>query len=376
MAARGLDCLLLSGNSGRWNEMLANVRYVSGYADNLSGIGYAIFPLSGDGTLITQMSAKRSAYAMSWFDDIRPLSTPQIVPILAERLRALGLGHATLGLVGATFRYDEHIGLPWNVYQAIQRELPGLNMVDASDLFFELRSVKSDEEIACLEQSARLVDIGYRAHLELARPGVTEREVYAGVVRAMDAAGAEPPSFLLLSSGPMPGRQQGGDTIPSNRVLEPGDVICSETSPKWAGYQAQGLQCVVLGRPTAELRELAKYGAEVYRTCADQLRPGNMLDQVIHAADHLIERARGAVGDLADGLRPICGAAGLGGPDPFPRPAILQPNQAFMLEIGPGGRPYKLSQHVYGGYCIVTTEAAPRHLGGVAIEEMLLTVVS
>jgi hypothetical protein len=47
-----------------------------------------------------------------------------------------------------------------------------------------------------------------------------------------------------------------------------------------------------------------------------------------------------------------------------------------MLEIGPGGRPYKLSQHVYGGYCIVTTEAAPRHLGGVAIEEMLLTVVS
>ena len=35
----GLDCLLLSGNSGRWNEMLANVRYVSGYADNLSGIG-------------------------------------------------------------------------------------------------------------------------------------------------------------------------------------------------------------------------------------------------------------------------------------------------------------------------------------------------
>jgi hypothetical protein len=121
---------------------------------------------------------------------------------------------------------------------------------------------------------------------------------------------------------------------------------------------------------------LAKYGAEVYRTCADQLRPGNMLDQVIHAADHLIERARGAVGDLADGLRPICGAAGLGGPDPFPRPAILQPNQAFMLEIGPGGRPYKLSQHVYGGYCIVTTEAAPRHLGGVAIEEMLLTVVS
>jgi hypothetical protein len=39
-----------------------------------------------------------------------------------------------------------------------------------------------------------------------------------------------------------------------------------------------------------------------------------------------------------------------------------------MLEIGPGGRPYSPSQHVYGGYCIVTTHAAPRHLGGVPIE--------
>ena len=371
----GLDCLLLSGNSGRWNEMLANVRYVSGYADNLSGIGYAIFPREGEGTLITQMHTKRSAYATSWIRDIRPMATKQVVEILRERLAALGLERGTLGLVGITFRGGEIIGMPWNTYQAVQQALPDLKLVDASDLFYELRSVKSDEEIACLEQSAQLVDIGYRAHVEVARAGVSEREVYAAVVHAMDLAGAEPPTFLLLSSGPMPGPMQGGDPIPSNRLLEPGDVICSETSPKWAGYQAQGLQCVVIGEPTNEMRELAKYGAEVYLTCAEQLRPGNTLDQVIHAADHVIERARSAVGDLADGLRPICSGAGLGGPDPYPRPPELQPNQAFMLEIGPGGRPYNPTQHVYGGYCIVTTEGAPRHLGGIPIEQMLLTSV-
>ena len=371
----GVDCLLLSGNSGRWNEMLANVRYVSGYADNLSGIGYAIFPRDGDGTLITQMHTKRSAYAMSWFSDIRGLATKQVVDILRERLSALGLERGTLGLVGITFRNDEVIGLPWNTYAAIQQALPDLKLVDASDLFYELRSVKSHEEIACLEQSARVVDIGYRAHLEIARPGVSEREVYTGVVQAMDRAGAEPPSFLLLSSGPMPGPLQGGDPIPSNRILEPGDVICSETSPKWLGYQAQGLQAIAIGEPTRELRELARFGAEVYLTCAEQLRPSHTLEQVIHAADHVIERARAVVGDLADGLRPICSGAGLGGPDPAPRPAELQANQAFMLEIGPGGRSYELAQHVYGGYCIVTTDGAPRHLGGIPIEQMLLTSV-
>ncbi|MGH7088117.1 MAG: hypothetical protein ACREFQ_04390, partial [Stellaceae bacterium] len=36
MEKRGVDCLLLNGNSGRWNEMNANIRYVAGYADPLS----------------------------------------------------------------------------------------------------------------------------------------------------------------------------------------------------------------------------------------------------------------------------------------------------------------------------------------------------
>ena len=50
MEKRGVDCLLLNGNSGRWNEMNANIRYVSGYADPLSGTNYALFPLTGTGT--------------------------------------------------------------------------------------------------------------------------------------------------------------------------------------------------------------------------------------------------------------------------------------------------------------------------------------
>ena len=54
MGRRGVDCLLVVGNSGRWNEMHANIRYVCDYADNLSGIGYLIFPREGEGTLLVQ----------------------------------------------------------------------------------------------------------------------------------------------------------------------------------------------------------------------------------------------------------------------------------------------------------------------------------
>jgi len=379
MSRRGVDCLLLNGNSGRWNEMNANIRYVCDYADPLSGTCYALFPGSGEGTLVTQMTLKRSATRMSWFKDIRSAATGNLPQIVEERLAALDLAGGTLGLVGMIFRQDENIGLPWNLLEAIRKRLPRLRIVDVTDLFFELRSVKSAAEIDCLAESARLVDIGFEAHLTAWRPGITEREYYAAVVHAMDAAGAEPPTFLLLESGKLFGPWLSQDPIPSGRVLERGDYIVSETSPKWAGYQAQGLQCIVLDTPTPEMNELVKYGAEIWHRCTDRLRPGNTLDQVVHAADDIIEKARAKLGPLADTLHLHVAYAGLGGPDPLARPAEIQPGQAFMPEIGPMGGRLKTAPppfRINGGYLVVSTDGAPRHFFGKhPIERRLMAAV-
>ena len=378
MAKRGVDCLLLNGNSGRWNEMNADIRYLAGYADPLSGICYALFPDAGAGTLVTQMTAKRSLYTLSWFDDLRIGATTNVAEIVAERLTALGLTSGTLGLVGIIFRARENIGMPWNALEQIRKRLPNLKIVDVTDLFFELRSVKSEEEIRCLEKSAQIVDVGFEAHVSGYRPGMNEREYYAAIVHAMDAAGAEPPTFLLLESGPLFQAWLTQDPIPSNRILRRGDYIVSETSPKWAGYQAQGLQCVVLGSPTPEMKEVVKYGVEVWHRFTDLLRPGKTLEQAEHCADDIIEKARARLGDLASALIPHCSYAGLGGPDPFARPAEIQPNQAFMAELGPfSGRtkppsPWRMN----GGYCLISTEGAPRHLSGRhPIEERLMVVI-
>lgn len=379
MARRGVDCLLFNGNSGRWNEMSANIRYVAGYADPLSGTSYALFPASGDGTLVTQMTGKRSLYTLAWFPDLRVGQTAELPEIVEERLRDLGLTHGTLGLAGMIFRHRENVGLPWNLLEAIKGRLPNLKIVDVTDLMFELRSVKSDEEIRALERSAALADVGFEAHRSCYRPGMLEREYYAAIVHAMDAAGAEPPTFLLLESGPLAGPWLTQDPIPSNRVLERGDYVVSEASPKWAGYQAQSLQCVVLDTPTAEMRELVKYGVEVWQRVTDRIRPGATVAQIEQSANDLIERARARLGAAAGALAPHVSYAGLGGPDPFARPWEIQPNQAFMVEIGPfGGRanprpPWRMN----GGYCLVSTDGAPRHLRGPhPIEERLLTEIA
>jgi Xaa-Pro dipeptidase len=378
MAERGVDCLLFNGNSGRWNEMNANLRYVTGYADPLSGTAYALFPATGEGTLLTQMTGKRSLFTLSWFKDLRVGQTSQLGKIVEERLTDMGLTRGTLGLCGVIFRVNENVGLPWNLLEDIKKRLPNLKIVDVTDIMFEMRSIKSDEEIRCLERSAEVVNVGLEAHWNTWRPGMTEREYYSAVVHAMDAAGAEPPTFLLLESGPLFKGWLTQDPIPSNRVLERGDYIVSETSPKWAGYQAQGLQCVVLQKPTPEMHELVKWGAEVWHRVTDRLRPGNTLEQAEHSAEDIIAKAREKLGDEAGALIPHCSYAGLGGPDPSARPPEIQPNQAFMGEIGPyGGRAKpRPSWRMNGGYCLITTDGAPRHLNGkYSIEDRMMKAI-
>lgn len=284
MARRGVDCLLLNGSSARWNEMNANIRYLAGYADPISAACYALFPGNSPGTLITQMGSKRSVYAMSWFEDIRAGKSADLPAIVEARLSELGLGGGTLGLVSIVFRDDEIYGLPWNQLEVIRQKLPNLKLVDVSDLFFDLRSVKSDEEIQCLERSAGIADVGFEAHVRGYRPGMTEAEYYAAIVHAMDAAGAEPPTFLLMESGPLSGPWLAQDPLSSKGVLCRGDYVVSEASPKWAGYQAQELQCAVIGAPTAEMKELVKHGVEVWHRMTELLRPGNTLHQAERGA--------------------------------------------------------------------------------------------
>ena len=119
MSERGIDCLAINGNSGRWNEMNANMRYVTGYADPLSGTCYALFPSTGPGTLVTQMTGKRSLHTLSWFEDIRVGKSVDFAAIVEERLTDLGLTKGTLGLAGICFRARESVGLPWAIVDEI-----------------------------------------------------------------------------------------------------------------------------------------------------------------------------------------------------------------------------------------------------------------
>jgi hypothetical protein len=126
------------------------------------------------------------------------------------------------------------------------------------------------------------------------------------------------------------------------------------------------------------MKELVKYGVEVWHRFTDLIRPGNTIEQIEHCADDIIEKVQARLGDYAGALIPHCSYAGLGGPDPVARPREIQPNQAFMGEMGPFSiyakprAPWRMN----GGYCLISTDGAPRHLSGKhPIDHRLMVVI-
>ena len=113
---------------------------------------------------------------------------------MIARIKDLDLETGTIGIV--TMRV-----MPAYAYVAIQKELPGANLLSAGDILLEARMVKSEEEMAFIRKSAGAADKGLEAIAAAARPGITEAELVAIGDAAMIEASSDRGNFILLGSG-------------------------------------------------------------------------------------------------------------------------------------------------------------------------------
>ena len=114
-------------------------------------------------------------------------------------------------------------------------------------------------------EAAKLGDLMLTACRDIARPGVKECEVYAGMMQAMLANGGEEPTLFLWACDrypyPHPFR------VPTVRPIERGDLIICEMHPKIGGYFTHVERTFCLGEP--EPKQL-----EIYEGCVAAYRKG------------------------------------------------------------------------------------------------------
>ncbi|MGA2395677.1 MAG: M24 family metallopeptidase [Candidatus Lustribacter sp.] len=366
MAANGLDVLILPASANRWEQSMADSRYATG----IGGFGTETLTIVPRGQAPTAYLFNRSAWWKShpnrWVDDVRDGRNAWGRNII-ERLTEAGFTRGRIGwsgFLGGTRTPDGTA--PQFTVKAVQAKFPQAEIVDGSAVIQDLRSIKSAEEVAVLEESAAVTDAMVAAMVATARPGVTERAVYAALVHAMLLGGADLPSLLIFASGR--GLEIGhGSFVPTDRVLQDGDLLVNELEARIAGYGAQTVAPVWLGRPDPGYRAVADTAEAVFAAVLERLRPGETMRSVTEFYNATIEReSKGTM----KGSFPLMHARGLG--DEVPAVidaadleksggATLVENMVFVLKPRVRTADGKISAQV--GDTVVVTPSGGRRLG-------------
>jgi Xaa-Pro aminopeptidase len=231
----------------------------------------------------------------------------------------------------------------WGYRGARLSDALGRAIADGELLVEELRRVKSNEEIACIEKSGEWAARAHRRMQETIRAGRTEMESYAPAqldsLREMIAEmpGWRPRGFesdglvAMFAAGRSTAWPHG---FVRGHGVQPGDVLVSGAGADIDGYLSELERTMFVGEPTAEQRDAFSVMLALQDRALETMRPGVPVARVEEA---VVEAAR-ELGHV-DHLRHHVGhSIGLEGHEaPFldrGDAAVLEPGMVFTVEPG------------------------------------------
>lgn len=313
-----------------------NLYYLSGHMpDSVLGhfhdvLGAAILPARTDVPPALCVSDYDLAYLVTrptWMPELRLFSAKTrssasyllhminngvgVDTALREPLRtiyAATRGHSTEDLLSALAAYfAEHAGMqsPWRVGfddlrlgARLAERLPGrIEVVDALEIFREIRMVKTAPELDLLRRGARINDIAVReaaAAVAPGRPIMAMVDTYRGSVVRQGGR-------FLGERGMMFGAGPDGGFVLDNEWAErqtvgPGDVVVYDAIGTYKLYHMDIARTGVIGAPSPRLVELHGIVREALATAEAMLAPGVQTMDARAAAERVI---------AAHGLEPM-----------------------------------------------------------------------
>ena len=275
MRAKGLDIALVY-----YDEFnIGNGWYLTGWCPQFES-GAVLIPREGEPLLLggpesepfaqqdSAIPATRNFPVFMVPDEEYPNATIIDFPTLFAELNARLGSVKRAGLVGGG-------RMPAACYQQIMAGFKGVEMVDITDAFVELRFMKSDWEREQIRAAFALADASYDAMKAKLAPGVSEIEVAAAGEFAARSRGASGFGFTaIVGSGP---RSNAVVPTAGARRIEAGEMVMVGLSPKVKGYAGvMGDSLPVSGVCTPRQKECLKHVKEAFNLTKAQLRPGKI----------------------------------------------------------------------------------------------------
>lgn len=232
-------------------------------------------------------------------------------------------------------------------FEHLQKRLTA-ELVPLSGVVEKLRMVKTEAEIAHMQQATRIAEAAFEQVLPEIKVGRTELEIALDLEIAMRRLGADGLAFsIIAASGPRSSLPHGR---PTERVLQDGDFLTLDFGAQSNGYCSDMTRTVVLGQPSEKHLEIYNIVLEAQLQAQAAVRPGLQGKEVDQVARAIITAA--GYGDYF--------GHGLG--------------HGVGLQVHEGPRAGKTSEDVLQPGMVVTIEPGIYipDFGGVRIEDMVL----
>jgi Xaa-Pro aminopeptidase len=247
-----------------------NLTYVSGFvvpSQSLMRWRHAACVLTADGR-IAMVAIDMEATTVKAHADITDLRiyrefTDDPMDKLAEALKDLKLDHSKVAI--------EMDYLPAKDFATLQKIIPGVQWVAGDPIFNQARQIKTADELAVLRTLSKLTDKAIGDTLMAAKIGMSELELAGRLLTALFAGGAESYKLMIIASGE---RSQFPNVGPTERKLQPGDLIRMEIFGQKRGYLTGVCRTAVVGEPTPEQEKIWKNLIQCKYLVMDLIKPG------------------------------------------------------------------------------------------------------
>lgn len=283
----GLDVLLVNSTESDY----ANVRYFSGFWPLFERAGVAISAL-GKAALMVGPESKIFAADVSRITNIYPSlyyresANPAYPEFKSSTYRD---AFKSIGVNGDSIRIGigGYLDMTVVMMEGLKECYPNAEIVNADDIILSMRMIKSENELKCIREGFRIVELAMDEVIKKLKPGVTELQMVGIAQRVIYENGAEYEGLPMYVFSEKSTRH--AISRPGYREINKGDIVQLNLSAKVDGYSPSIGVPVCVGKLTPDKRKLIEFCFEAHQWTEDKLRAGVLASDVAKGFYNLYE---------------------------------------------------------------------------------------
>ena len=267
-----------------------NIRYFTGYDSQFwespTRPWFVIVPLSGKPIAIVPEIGE-SEFKKTWLDEIKTWPSPRPedegVSLLKSNLENV---KKTFGQIGLELGSEMALRMPISDFLKL-KEVVGTNLVDGSNAIWDMRMIKTNEELKKIKFVCSIASDAYNVLPSTLSIGNTEREAVHKLKIDILNRGADSVPFMPGISG------QGGVSQivcgPTDRILDDGDILFIDTGSTFDGYFCDFDRNYAFGRVASDVEKVYEILWQATEIGIKTSIPGATTNDIFNAMNKVIQ---------------------------------------------------------------------------------------